>query len=145
MLNLIFRWILLAAGMATVAAADPLPSGWSGADVGVFTPAGAQAYTLATDRFDLSGAGADIWGTADQFHYVYRSWTGDGAWTVQVASLQNTNAWAKAGIMVREALAPGSRHATMVLTPGNGVSFQRRKVTDGSSLNTNRPGSAPPC
>jgi len=130
--------------MVSAAKAGLLPSGWSSADVGAILPAGTQSYTAETARFDLSGAGSDIGGKADQFHYVYESWSGDGEWVVQVASLQNTNAWAKAGIMIRENPAAGFRHAMLVLTPGKGVAFQSRKITNGVSLNKNRTGSVAP-
>lgn len=35
--------------------------------------------------------------------------------------------------MIRETLSPDSRHATMVVTPGNGVSFQLRLTLEGIS------------
>jgi hypothetical protein len=31
----------------------------------------------ATGTYEVAGAGADVWGSADQFHYVYRELTGD--------------------------------------------------------------------
>ena len=52
-------------------------------------------------------------------------------------SVDNTNSWAKAGVMIRESLDPGSVHASMVLTPENGVSFQRRPMTDAASTSEN--------
>ena len=41
-------------------------------------------------------------------------------------SIANTNAWAKGGVMIRETLDWGSPHASVFVTPGNGVAFQRR-------------------
>src|SRR5206468_1226493 len=55
--------------------------------------------------------------------------SGDGAITARVANQQDTDPWAKAGVMFRETLAANSRHAAMVVTPGNLASFQRRTVT----------------
>ena len=56
----------------------------------------------------MRGSGSDIWERADGFRFVYRALTGDGTVEAQVASLQNTNGWAKAGVMIRESLAAGS-------------------------------------
>ena len=49
-------------------------------------------------------AGADIWGTADQFQFVYKPMTGNGEVIARVASITNANAWSKAGVMIRESL-----------------------------------------
>jgi len=35
--------------------------------------------------------------------------------------------------MIRESMAPGSKHAMMVVTPGNGLAFQYRASTDDTS------------
>jgi len=90
--------------------------------------------------YRMSASGTDIWGTADEFRYAYKRLAGDGTITARVKSIANTNSWAKAGVMIRETLDPGSTHAMVVVTPGNGVSFQRRPVTDGSSEATTLPG-----
>ena len=72
------------------------------------------------------GSGADIWGTEDAFRYVYQSLNGDGQIVARVGSLQNTHPNAKAGLMIRETLAPSSRHAIINVTPGAGIEFMRR-------------------
>ncbi len=86
--------------------------------------------------FTVDGDGADIWGTADAFHFVYQPLSGDGEIYARVASVENTDAWAKAGVMIREELTAGSTHAMSVVTVGNGIAFQRRTVTDGASDHT---------
>ena len=53
----------------------------------------------------LNGSGTDIWGTSDQFEYAYQDCFRDYTITARVASLQNTDPWAKAGIMVKQAAA----------------------------------------
>jgi beta-glucanase (GH16 family)/regulation of enolase protein 1 (concanavalin A-like superfamily) len=111
-----------------------LPSPWQHQDVGAVGLAGNATYSSGS--FTIDGGGADIWGAADEFHYVYQTLTGDGTITARVASLENTNAWAKAGVMIRESLASNSKHAMMVLTPSNGLSFQRRTATGGTSAST---------
>jgi hypothetical protein len=39
--------------------------------------------------------------------------------------------------MIRETLDPGSVHASMIVSPDNGVSFQRRPTTDAASTSAN--------
>jgi hypothetical protein len=83
--------------------------------------------------FTISGSGADIWGTADQFCYVYKQLSGNGSIVARVLSVDNTDPWAKAGVMIRETLEPGSKFAAVYITPGNGCRFQIRNATNGSA------------
>jgi hypothetical protein len=84
----------------------------------------------------VKGAGADIWNTADAFQYVYQSMTGDGVVIARVATVSSTNAWVKAGVMIRETLDPGSTQALMLVSYTKGLAFQRRTATGGISTNT---------
>ena len=127
---------------ATTPGATGVPSPWSDADIGSVGQAGSATYLNGT--FTVKGSGADIWNTADAFHFVYQPWTGDGEIIVQVESVQNTDVWAKAGVMIRETLNANSKHAMMVVTPGSGVSFQRRTSTGGSSVDTTTTGRTAP-
>ena len=111
-----------------------LPAPWLDADIGAVAAAGTASFAGST--FTVLGSGADIEEAADEFHFVYRPITGDATIVARVAGVQNTNAWAKAGVMVRETLVNNSRHAMMVLTPTKGLAFQRRVATGGPSLHT---------
>ena len=114
-----------------------LPSPWSNQDVGTVSASGSASESSGT--FTINGAGSDIWGSSDEFHYVYQSLSGDGSMVAQVQSVENTNSWAKAGVMIRETLDADSRHAMMIVTPGQGTSFQYRSSTGGTS-NDSTPG-----
>ena len=107
---------------------------WSNGSVGSPGLAGSAAQDGNT--WTVRGGGDDIWNTADHFHYAHQPLNGDGEITVRVASQSNTDPWAKAGVMIRDGLAGNARHAMIVVTPGNGVSFQRRTATGGSSAST---------
>jgi hypothetical protein len=96
------------------------------ASVGSFAEGPVGTYTI-------TGSGADIWGNSDQFHFAYKMLTGAGSIIARVESVQETNTWAKAGVMIRETLDPGSVHVMMIVTPAQGVSFQRRTETDSAS------------
>ena len=103
------------------------------ASVGSFVEGPAGTYTM-------TASGADIWAVngveADEFHFAYKMLTGAGSMVAKVESIDNTNVWAKAGVMIRETLNPDSAHAMMVVTPAQGVSFQRRPGTGQTSTNT---------
>ena len=92
-------------------------------------------WSLGEEGLYLEGSGADIWGTADAFRYYYRALTGDGTITVRVNSIESTHAWAKAGVMFRETLAPGSKHVMAIVSPGKGLALQYRAATGGTSAN----------
>ncbi len=100
--------------------------------------------------YTMTASGTDIWdvGTAgnyhDEFHFAYKTLTGAGSIVARVQSVQNTNGWAKAGVMIRETLDGGSKHAFACITPSNGVASQGRALTGDSSFNTNQTGVTAP-
>lgn len=111
------------------------PSPWPTQDVGAVSVAGSAGE--AGGVWTVTAAGSDIWGTADAFRFVHQTMTGDGVVTVRLTSVSNTDAWTKAGVMMREDLAPDSPHAFVLGTPGsNGFAFQRRAQRGGASTHT---------
>jgi len=93
------------------------------ASVGSFVEGPIGTYTMTS-------TGADIWNAADQFHYAFKTLTGAGSIVAKVLSVDNTDPWAKAGVMIRETLGAGSKFAAVYVTPGSGCSFQGRLDTD---------------
>ena len=89
--------------------------------------------------YQMTASGADIWNVngveADEFHFAYKMLTGTGSIVAKVENLQNTDAWAKAGVMIRNTLDPESAHAFACVTPGNGVASQGRPDAGGASFN----------
>jgi hypothetical protein len=83
--------------------------------------------------FIVGGGGTDIWNVADQFRFAARRLAGNGAIAAKVESLVNTDPWAKVGVMIRENLTPGSKFAAVYATPGNGVRYQARLLTDSAA------------
>jgi len=98
----------------------------------------AGSASAASGTFTIAGAGADVWGTADAVHYVYQTLDGDGTIVARVASIQNVNAWTKAGVMIRNSLAPSAAQGFMLVasSPLKGVPFQRRPVNGGASVSS---------
>jgi regulation of enolase protein 1 (concanavalin A-like superfamily) len=111
-----------------------LPIGWSTQDIGPsFSGTGAG---FDGSLFTVRGSGTDIWNTSDEFRFVYTPLAGNGSITARVVSLQNTNQFAKAGVMIREALSGPSTHAMLELTPGAGMEFIRRTTIGGQPVNS---------
>jgi len=108
------------------------------ASVGSFAEGPVGTYTM-------TGSGTDIWDIGpgagefhDEFHFAYKMLTGPGSIVAKVESIQNTNDWAKAGVMIRETLEGGSKHALAAVTPAYGVAFQGRIQPGEGSFNTNQ-------
>jgi hypothetical protein len=90
--------------------------------------------------YTMTASGTDIWNTADEFHFAFKQLNGVGSITAKVESVENTNPWAKAGVMIRETLDPGSKFAAVYVTPTNAdgtptqdCRFQGRTETNGSA------------
>lgn len=126
---------------ANYSASNVLPPPWLTTNIGTVRIAGEASFNNGT--FTVSGSGNDIWNTVDGFRYAYQRVSGDVEIRARVTSIMNTNAWAKAGIMIRETLQSNSKHAMVVVTPGNMVSFQRRTATGSYSQHTSFAGSVP--
>src|SRR5579862_5389401 len=109
----------------------PSAPGWESRDIGLVGSPGATGPS--GKGFAVSASGADIWGGADQFRFVYQPLLGDGTITACVESLTHSDDWAKAGVMIRESLFPDSAFAMAVTTPSNGVDLQYRTSTAGGA------------
>jgi hypothetical protein len=114
--------------------------------VGSFVQAPAGTYTM-------TAGGEDIWDVPDirhpstfhdEFHYAYTQVSGNCLIIAKVESVSNTNAWAKAGVMVRDSLDDNSIHAMVCMTPGSGAAFQYRLATGQASTNVQDPNVATP-
>ena len=122
---------------------SPLGGSWSARDIGAVGQPGSSSQVGGT--FTLAGSGTDIWDATDAFQYAFQPCAGDVEITARVLSLDNTDAWAKAGVMIRESLAADARFAMTVVTPGNGSTLQyRAQPAQGCSLSWG-PGLATPC
>ena len=108
-----------------------LPPPWTNQDIGSVGSAGSAGYSAGV--FTLNGSGADIWSSADAFHFFYQPLTGDGVIVARVTGLANTDPWAKAGVMIRDGTSAGARNAMLAITPGNGTTIQWRDTANGAS------------
>ncbi len=101
-------------------------------DIGSPALGGSMNYNASNSAYTIKAGGTDIWDASDQFRYTYEGFNGNGRITARVASVSNTNAWAKAGPMFRDSAAANAAFADVVATPGSGVSFQWRSTAGGT-------------
>jgi hypothetical protein len=110
---------------------SPVPTAWASADVGSVGQSGSAQFEPGGPQWMVKGAGADIWGSRDAFHFLYRALDGDGEVGAQVVSLQNTHTFAKAGVMIRESLAENSKHVLIDVRPNGSWELLVRRETGG--------------
>ncbi len=111
---------------------------WTREGVGVLSmwfrghPAYVSGFTEGpTGTYTMVAAGTDIWGNFDEFHFAFKQVSGAASISAKVESLDNTDPFAKAGVMIRDTLEPGSRNVGLFITPENGVRFQFRNTAGG--------------
>ena len=73
-------------------------------------------------------------GAADQFTFVSIPASGDVSLVARVASLQNTDQWSLAGLMIRESLSAGSRHAALLVNPAKALVLRARASSGGGTV-----------
>jgi hypothetical protein len=137
--------------VSTTPQATTLPSPWMDEDVGVATlwdgDAGDVGWpgsaSYANGVYAVTGSGIDIWNSADSFHYAYRAVTGNCTIISQVESLQATDPWSKAGVMIRETLNQDSANVMMLISAQNGSLLSDRPATAALSSSVGQSGATP--
>ena len=119
------------------AAAPTLPRGWSEGDIGDVGLTGETTYLNGS--FHLLSSGSDLWESADSFRFVYQSLSGNGQILARIESFQFTDPWAKAGVMLRDTTAAGSKYAFVGFTGQGGSVFQSRAAADSATASADGP------
>ncbi len=104
-------------------------------DVGAPPMQGSAEYDAATGQYKVTGSGTDIWAKADQFHYLWRSISGDFAVTATATFLTDGIDHRKAVIMLRQSLDADSPFIHLVIH-GNGMPGVQFRTAKGASANT---------
>jgi hypothetical protein len=116
----------------TVRLVSTLPSIWTDGDIGSTGLAGSAGY--ANGVFTVQGAGAQIYGTADAFHFVYQLLSGDGTIVARLVSLRGGVGYVSAGVMIRNTLDAGSVDVkTADWANYGGIYFDVRTAVGGST------------
>jgi hypothetical protein len=115
-----------------------LPVPFVAQDIGDVGRPGFVSLT-APQSFTLNGAGKNMWRTDDAMYYAYQTLSGDGQITVRLNALQHF--WDnRAGVMIRESLAPNARYVALVSRPTLSASI----VFEGAELRVrSSPGAMP--
>ncbi|MDH4028831.1 MAG: DUF1349 domain-containing protein, partial [Nitrospirota bacterium] len=79
--------------------------------------------------------GNNLWGTADQFRFVYQNISGDFDVRLRVIKppTESGQTFAKAGLMIRASTNTGSRHVKAMLTNLSGLQFSYRATSGGDT------------
>lgn len=117
--------------MGSPLASTTLPAGIKATDIGAVGIPGSTTFTQS--KYTLKGAGADIQGTSDAFHFVYGDLVGDGEVTARIESVTEADTWTKVGVMLRAGVAPGAVNTLMLVRPREGSDFQYRVAANGGT------------
>ena len=105
---------------------------WSQTDIGSVGIAGGSCFNDSTERHSVIASGTDIWGNADQMHFMHQPLQGDGEVRVRVVSIGNTHPYAKGGLMLRETVNAGSRQVSVLMNQSQ-KAMHYRSATNGTT------------
>jgi len=91
----------------------------------------------------MSGVGS-ISGTHEYFRFAWKPLRGDGSMVARIDSIAETDPSAMAGVMIRWDLEQMLQNVALLVTAGNGISFQYRREEGGPTEQTMLSGPVPP-
>jgi len=111
-------------------------------DVGAVTPPGSASYNRASGDYTVTSAGANLWGTADAFHFLWKKISGDVTQTADIDFPQTPgehNPHRKAILIFRQTLDADSSYADAALHGVGLTALQFRRdsgaITEDLELN----------
>ncbi len=113
-------------------------------DVGNPAIKGSTVFDAAKGEYRMTGAGVNMWATADQFQYVWKELSGNVAVTANVEFLGEGAMHRKAAIMLRKSLDTDSPYVDVTIH-GNGmpaIQWRNNKgeITNGVDFPFDSPG-----
>ena len=121
----------LAVSASLVRAQSALPTGWASREIGSTGIDGSTTFSSGT--WTITGGGANIWGTSDEFRFAYQQITGDVDIRVRLATFEDLEQYSKAGVMIRETLYANSRNAFMLFRADRALFLQSRPYPGAST------------
>ena len=104
-------------------------------DVGAPPLKGSAEFDAASGQYRITGTGTDIWGKADQFHYVWREISGNFTVTATTKFLTDGIAHRKAVIMLRKSLDTDSPFVHLAIH-GDGMPSVQFRNAKADNTNT---------
>ena len=104
-------------------------------DVGDPQLKGAAEFDPGTGQYRITGSGTDIWGKADQFHYLWKEMSGNFSVTATARFLTDGNPHRKAVIMLRKTLDTDSPFVHLVIH-GDGMPAVQFRNAKADNTNT---------
>jgi hypothetical protein len=104
---------------------------WYVADVG--NPAKLGTHRIENGKLIVTAQCGDVWGTSDQFRYVYQKVSGDFEVYAQYYGITDAAEWSKAGLMIRPSTDPSDAYAFLALTPRQHKIRPQWRPTKGAS------------
>jgi hypothetical protein len=104
-------------------------------DVGAPPLKGSAEFDASAGRYQITGTGTDIWGKADQFHYVWREMSRNFSVTATAKFLTEGIAHRKAVIMLRKSLDTDSPFVQLAIH-GDGTPSVQFRNTKADNTNT---------
>ena len=99
-----------------------------------------EKHITSDSQMEITAGGMDVWTSSDEYaSYYLRNIEGDFVAYVKIVSQDNSNSWAKAGLMIKNDISKNAEsqgYAIMAVTPGNGYVFQWDSTPNGR-LNQN--------
>lgn len=103
-------------------------------DVGDVAIAGSSVFDADKGTYTLTASGTNIWGGVDAFQYAWKKMSGDVFASADIEFVgEGTDLHRKAGIMIRESLAPDARYADVMIHGDGLVALQYREETGGET------------
>jgi len=129
------RALLLTSLLAVTAGAQTAKLGIFSNSDDVGAPALKGSTEFDAGQYKITGSGADIWGKADQFHYLWREMTGNFTFTATAKFLTEGNAHRKAVLMLRKSLDADAPFVQLAMH-GDGMASVQFRNTKGDTVNT---------
>lgn len=104
-------------------------------DVGAPPLKGSAEFDSSNGQYKISGSGADIWGKADQFHFLWKEMSGNFSVTATTRFLTDGIAHRKAVIMLRKNLDTDSPFVHLAIH-GDGTPAVQFRNAKADSTNT---------
>ena len=94
---------------------------------------GSVSFDSAAQTYTMVGAGSNIWGQNDQFHFAFKELTGDGSIVLRVDRIMQDppHGDPRIGVMMRDTLDPNAANAMLFVEPDPRIRLtQRVRVAD---------------